>query len=346
MTLLREYKKNDVEDLRNLYEDVFPIEKTEEYWNWQFNNGIWGESTIVVAEEKDKILGQVTMIPGNLTFKGKKFIGGHSIDAMVEASRRREGIFEDMCNKVFQIGGEREIDFIYGFPVFGALIGLLDKLDATIVDNIPIFMKVNNKKGIFSKVLNIPNLFKRKNKTTINLEEEGHEFEIKEVKEFGEDFDHLWDSLKSNSQLMTDRTSKFLNWRIKDHPHVDYKTLTAYSNNVLQGYIILKLEHKVLKGGRNMIVGSIVDLIALNTRCADALLYEATTYFQGEEADVVACWCSDSMIYKESLNKFNFKNSKTSIALVVKELRGNEYTKAIISKENNWYMMPIESDLY
>ena len=145
---------------------------------------------------------------------------------------------------------------------------------------------------------------------------------------------------------MTKRDSKFLNWRIKNHPNIDYKTFGAYLDNELVGYIITKIEKREIRNNPNIRLGSMVDIVGINEDAVAALYFKSKEYFKSQNTDLVATWASESMQYRGLLVKLGFVKTRSTIPFVVKNLTENQDLEKFILDEKNWYIMPIESDFY
>lgn len=353
---IREYKNGDEKGIIPLFNDVFKADRNEEYWHWQFMENPAKEPVIIVAEDDSKIVGQSTLLPTKMTIKGEELFSGQSIDTMVSKDYRRQGIYEKMAFDSYDIGRDKGIEFGFRFPSKPALEGALKKLDGTLVEEIPLFMnayRLDNfltaivKIRAIAKILAIPIqlviktvLFREKR---IKIKEN---YEMKEIDDFNEDFDELWLRLKDNAPIMSKRDRTFLNWRIKNHPTNQYKTIGAYLDKELVGYIVLKIEERKLRGTFKASLGSIVDIIGVNEDVLAALYYKAKEYFKKEKTDFVVVWATSSMKYRELFTKLGFFKSKSTVPFVVKDFTEDKKWEDIITQEKNWYLMPIESDFY
>ncbi len=352
---IREYRSGDEKGILSLFNEIYSTDREEEYWKWQFMDNPWGESIIVVAEENSKIIGQCTLILTKIIIDGKEILAGHSIDTMISKEYRGKGIYEKMSKKSYELAIERGIKVRIGFPTNQALRGLLGDIGATLVGDIPLFIKpykLDNflfsiiKIKPLARALSIPgilfiNVAYKERRVNINKS-----YVFKEVEEFNEEFDMLWDRIKNNSPIMTKRDSKFLNWRVKNHPKNNYKIFGAYLNDELVGYMVVKTEERSLRGKSNVKLGSIVDMVGIDEGVLAGLYLQTKKYFKSEKTDFVVSWASESMKYRQLLVKLGFFKSRSAIAFVVKDLTEEKEFENYIVDERNWYIMPIESDIY
>lgn len=351
----REYKDGDEGELISLFNEVFKSDRDEEYWRWQYKDFPSGKPIICLAEEENKIIGQTTLFPNVINFKGEELLGGYSIDSMVKNEHRRQGIYLNLANQSYEKGFKKGIRFRYGFPILGALLGLTDRLGATIVDDIPIFIRVYRldnfltsklKNKTLAKVISLPSMiFTKFLYKELKVRPKAN-YEIRRIEDFNDDFNNLWERVKDSLPLMTPRTKNFLNWRIKDHPTYDYTTFASYLDGELVGYMVVKIQNNKVKDGYSLRVGYIVDMLGINDNVISCIYLQAKEYFKQNNVDFALSWAGDSNIYRQMLINLGFYKSRTSITFVVKELSGDKELEDIITKEKNWNIMPIESDIY
>ena len=355
MVNIREYRKGDEEGIVSLFNQIYDTSRKEDYWKWQFMDNPSGDPIIVVAEEDSKIIGQCTLLPTEKIIEGKEVLAGDSIDTMILKEYRGKGIYEEMAKKSYEIGAEKGIKIRTGFPTKEALRGLLGDIGGIFVTDIPLFIniyKMDNflvgivKINFLAKLLAVPSLLISKfvyKEQKLKIKEN---YQIGEINEFGIEFDKLWDKIKVDSPIMTKRSSEFLNWRIKNHPSIDYKTFGAYLNNELVGYIILKTEKRKVRKNVDLTIGNIIDMVGINEDIITALYFKAKSYFKSIKTDFVVSWASETMQYRSLLVKLGFYKTKGGLPFVVKDVGVEKDLEEYISDEKNWYLMPIESDIY
>ncbi len=355
MTEIREYRDGDEKGILSLFKKVFKEDREVDYWKWLYLKNPAANSIIALAEDESKIVGQCTLLPSKMDFKGEHFLAGQSIDTMVDSDYRGQGLHKILAEKTYDIGKEKDIKIRTGFPSNDALRGLLGSIGGTLTTGVPLYMNIykldNFLTAVFkirpiAKIFSIPGIaFIKILHRDKKLKAEKN-YEIREIKEFGEEFDVLSTAISQKNKIMTVRSSNFLNWRIKDNPEIDYTTQAAYLDEVLVGYIIVKTEDRTLKGNVKSRLGSIVDIIALDDDVVIALNQKAKKYFKDRDVDFVAMWATNSFEYKDVFSKLGFHKSKSTIPFVVKDLTEDEKFKDTIEDEKNWYLMPIESDFY
>ncbi len=355
MADIREYKSGDEKQILQLFKDVFKSERDEKYWKWLYLENPASDPIIALADDDSKIVGQCTLLPTEIGISGENVLAGQSIDTMVDSEYRGQGLHKLLAERTYDIGRDKGVKFRIGFPSNDALRGLLGSIGGTLTTEVPLYMniyKLDNfltavmKIRFIAKIFAIPGIVLMKILHREKRIKVDKNYSLKDIAEFDEEFDELSETIAKDGQMMSLRTSKFLNWRIKDHPEIDYKTIGAYLEGELVGYIILKTEDRNLKGKVKSRLGSIVDLIAIDEDVALVLNEGAKKYFKEKDVDFVAMWASDSFKYKELFTNLGFHKSRSTIPFVVKDLSREEDYKDKIENEENWYLMPIESDFY
>lgn len=355
MTDIREYKNGDQKGILSLFKEVFKVDRNETHWQWLYLENPASEPIIALAEDDSKIVGQCTLLPTAIRISGEDVLAGQSIDTMVDSDHRGQGLHKTLAEKTYDIGREKGLKFRIGFPSNDALRGLLGSIGGTLTTEVPLYMNIYKLDNFLTAVIKVrpiakifafPGLVLMKilhREKRIKLEKD---YTLKEIVDFNDEFDELSETILKDNKIMTVRSSKFLNWRIKDHPEIDYKTIGAYFQEKLVGYIVVKIEDRKLKGKVQSRLGSIVDLIAIDEDVALALNKESKKYFKEKNVDFVAMWATDSFKYRELFENQGFHKSKSTIPFVVKDLSQEEDYKEKIENEEDWYLMPIESDFY
>ena len=80
---------------------------------------------------------------------------------------------------------------------------------------------------------------------------------IRQVNDFGPDFDAAWDASSKAKLTAQVRNAAFLSWRYMAFPAQDYETFALYRDNELAGYIVL-----ALRPARRGLTGQIVDIFS------------------------------------------------------------------------------------
>lgn len=252
---IRRFEMSDVDEVVQLLNIVFNTQFSPKWWNWKYKfnpAGFWGEQgDIWVAENKDKIVGYYAVIPEKIKFGSETITVAQSVDTATHPDYRRMGIFATLAKKVYAEVQDR-YRFLFGFSSEMAYKGFL-KLgwkDFPITE----FVKVLNYDHILRK--NLDNNFlvwsgktalkmlcavKYLSSTLLLKRYVGSSAEIRKEDRFPDEIDDFWKQVRSENEVILERTSTFLNWRFSKY-FGNYQIYIGRStqNRSIIGYLVLK----------------------------------------------------------------------------------------------------------
>lgn len=167
---------------------------------------------------------------------------------------------------------------------------------------------------------------------------------IKEIMEFGEDYNTLWASLNEHILVAVNRNAAYMNWRYVQKPGADYAKYGYYKEGELKGIVIFTLQNK-----HNGSIGYLMELLYFphNKSIAKELLKFAEKILKKNKADLILAWC-----YSHSFNYSSYKSAgyysfpekfrPQKLGVVVKELRPVEVIN--VKEVINWYLSYSDSD--
>ncbi|MCC5909083.1 MAG: GNAT family N-acetyltransferase [Clostridiaceae bacterium] len=351
---IRSYRNGEETEILNLFNNIFNQKRTIDRWLWQFKENPNGEAIISVVEEEGHILGQCTLIPSMMKIDNSYLKGGQSIDAMVHKDARRKGYFEKLSFHTYEVAPEKDVSFRYSFPSPPSLNGILKKLGGKLVCNIPVYIyicKVDTFAGFFIKNKNIAKAITYPINSFLKIRnniKNKHRMQdiIVEINNFNADFDILWQDFSQQPVNMTIRSSEFLNWRIGNHPDIEYKTFALYKEKKMQGYIVVKTEEKKVRGKYLLKVGNIVDIMALDQEIYHQLIKKGIWFLKNNDVDFITAWVQEHIPYKSMIKKSGFIKTRSTIPFAVKNISSNKELDGKIYSCGQWYLTPIEADTY
>ncbi|MFQ5990158.1 MAG: hypothetical protein ACE5K9_09610 [Candidatus Methylomirabilales bacterium] len=124
--------------------------------------------------------------------------------------------------------------------------------------------------------------------------------------DFDDSFDELWQEARATYPAITLRDTRTLQWRYRQRPDVKYITLTVRDATRLRGYAIVRTFEK-----RQVVRGRIVDLLtAVDDRATRRdLLFASMAVLRDRGADRVTCYASDG-VAADALAETGFKPTK------------------------------------
>lgn len=344
----RKFRRGDEEGFSSLFREVFHVEKDASYWDWKYFRNPAGQHMIIIALDKDKIVGATGTIPARFKVGAKEIIAAQGVDIVLLPQYRDRGTFfkiEKIARKECQ---DNNVKFNYAatikktYRIFTKMLGF--------VGVCPLFnmTKVLNpapylQQKIKTKLLSVPIGFMAKKALSVWYRKKPlmpHGLSIKKVTRFDHRFDEFWSRESHNYEIAVVKDSSYLNWRYVDAPE-SYDIFGAEQDGVIKGFVVLKCSREEVVRGR------IMDIFVEKGRedIAEILLTRAIQYFVDKDADVITCWMLEQWPIIEALRKRGFVKRETPHDLVIRSFATdipNEY----LTDKSKWYLTMGDSDYY
>lgn len=252
MVTYRLANSNDYENINSFFNRIYKSNRTMEQFLWEFDEGTFGKSIYVIAEDDGKIIGTNCVIPINLiTSKNETIRSGKSEDTLVDPEYRGQKIFYKIYEFLFEKCREENIQVIWGFTSANKpfenlgfnipyshqqslsvnhlwksykFLSLLNDKNK-VIDKVKIFGLCS-----LSKLKRIGNSFSKKSM-----------FRIEKVDKIISGIDDLIlrNQLELDNSFAIHQTSDFQDWRIYNNPNF-FKTHTygAYRNKKLVALVV------------------------------------------------------------------------------------------------------------
>lgn len=335
--------------LREFFKKVWAEDKIhldEARWRWLFKNNPNnpnGQPQIWLIKQDERIVGQLATIPALFKIKNQYHLLYWAMDFIIDPEFRRKGL---AYKGTVQLTKQAGLVMTLGdTPLLS--YKLFKKLNFLETKNLPHLVKIldiqkitKNKfkkimfislkflsDGLFSKIYSIHK--KKLHRQYIKIEP---------IKNFDSKFDKLWQRVESNFSLVVKRDSLFLDWRYSRCPNSEYKGFQILKNDILSGYIILRLRHT--DSGKEGIIADI--LSELNT--LDYLIKKAIDYFIEQKANRIDCYISDKK-YRHAFIKHGFSYWRTEVRLVVHQCKVVKNNIKLFKNISNWHITKGDSDL-
>lgn len=350
---IKNYEKKDWQGISGLFKDVFGKEIKPQYFKWKNEDNPQGESIVKIAVREDKIIGLSCIWKFKMNVLGESIFAGQSVDAMVDSSYRRMGIFENMAIKAIEEMKNEGLQLRFNFPNEAAYQASINKVNIKKVCDIPQYIKILKGREAFgmftgNKMVKLAggaflDIYCKLKKLTVKNTQK---YDIREVQWIDHNFDRLWDNVKKDYPIVVERSSKYLNWRYFSSPQ-DYKVFAAYDNDEILGYIVVALEEKKSKTGEKILLGHIADLICRRDYkdAGKDLIIETEKYLKANGACAVSCWMIKEWFYSELLTKCAFLQLRSPSILAVLPLGEKIITIGdFVYDYKNWYITIGDSD--
>lgn len=180
--------KENLKDIQYLIEAVYgevrPLDTIlKKYDTTKF--GLFTVGVIAYCKDDDEPSGYYGVFPVVFNYKNKTILAAQSGDTMTHPNHRRKGLFTILAQKAYDLCKEKEIEFVFGFPVEASYYAFIKKLQWQHIHNIvkyqfytpslpiSIFQRVF-KKGYFKFVKLMASSFLNKNSFPFSNEELEH----------------------------------------------------------------------------------------------------------------------------------------------------------------------------
>jgi GNAT superfamily N-acetyltransferase len=127
-----------------LGEELIP--KSEKLWNWKHLQNPFGQSPIILAEDKGQLVGLRAFLPWEWEFNGKTYMALRAVDTAVHPDYQGKGIFTKLTTALLQQSQEAGYSFIFNTPNNKSLPGYL-KMGWEKVGKLPVQLAFNSFKS-------------------------------------------------------------------------------------------------------------------------------------------------------------------------------------------------------
>lgn len=346
----RPYRHGDEDPIRDLYESVFDLPKSREFWRWRYLDNPTGRVAILLAvsEEDSSLVGQYTLCPLAMKLGGQDVIGALSLDTMVHPAFRRQGMLTRLAEDLYRDVAEEGVPLVYGFPNEQSHHGLVKYLGwVDLVETLPIYVRPLDFSSLLRQVL--PSEFLTRLAAPVAQlaykialrprASESNRYTVSMPVSFDGRVDELWQQAREIAPILVRRDRDFLNWRYTAHPESDYTILCIEDGDALVGYSVLRIQE--LAG---LQAGFVADLLVRPGAddAVDALLEAAVQHSQAEGCAMVNCLMLDHIPYVAALKRKGFMRAPARV--MPQELylgvrnNNSQWSDSFLQISSNWYI--------
>ena len=344
---IRSYEKADKEKILSLIleaQNPLAAENTRKYWEWRFENNpfVGAEGPhILILEEDNKVLGALLSFPLPLKILDQVVTIHCMTDFIVHPDSRGGGI--GLAQKMSGLP-----EYFFGLPnkesyQLWKMLGATDlcEMESMVkVVNMNYFLRSRDFGCIVSTVagwlwVGVDRvLFHRKLKPKMTS------IAIKEIEEFDQSYDSLWEEVQKGYPITIVKNSLYLNWRYKKIGK-EYKVYAATEGGKTLGFFVVRMCDLKEKAGY------IVDMMVRNGDDETAQLLLARAITDMKEKGVISIHSqitSKSEFYKNIFKKNGFLCSSSTGKVV-----GNPHFSNTINcndlKQDNWVLTKGDGEL-
>jgi GNAT superfamily N-acetyltransferase len=331
-------------DFRNSYHGVT---RTRDHWTWEYDTFEPKKTVFVFARDRGKIIATQGIIPIPLRIGTSSLLTGKTEDTLCLPPYRGFGIMSGLYEYAVENCIHHKIQFIWGFTSAVAAyrrFGFICYPDVQVVARsgnvrVDVISRLQGKMPLWRRVGSagkavLKSLPQREMRAIPQIQEQSG-YDIKRGWISGEGLKELRERVLSSNQnvVCTDFDQRYLSWRVREHPFLNYDEYQVYKGPRLCGYAIV-----VLSQG----TASISDLLADDSYAISLLLYTIIKdYFKraGRFRFLVNPKDRLSQAVYDQLSTFGFSvDEKTSRlwALVLRDLSDGKYRQ--IFDIHNWHI--------
>ena len=209
-----------------------PVRNLPSTWRWQFQNNPAGHGFIMLAKDREKIVGHYAAIPARMLVNGEEILCGYSCDTMVHPHYQRQGLFAGLAKLVYEdMADSRRIFNVWGFPNDNSMPGFTRYLGWRKANTLLARVALPEFKALFSK--GDPSEFPSHPRQGLK---------VRPITRFGPQFDRLWRQHRPLEGIVQVRDSAYLQWRYLEAAKFEYKPFGLFSKNGVEGYFVTRIQ--------------------------------------------------------------------------------------------------------
>jgi len=346
---VRRYADGDGEGLNALYNLVFDKRRSLRSWRLKFKNALASTTfSTCLAEIDGMIIGMYPVLISNFKLADREISIGLPVEISVHPDFRSASLIYRLKQEATVLGEEVGVFMAIGFPTQAHVKIGRGYLGYDRLGSFPILHKScggfeRTMNPLCQRILRRPlGLFRRLYrgfKFTIGRLCQFSSIEVKEVRQFDDSLDLLWEEVKGEYQVIRVRKKEYLNWKYFGNREESFKVYSAIIGNRTCGYVALTVRNE---GKTRM--GYVYDLFGQDDEIiVKALLLRGLSYLVAEGVDCMKCGVlENSPLYRQLIAE-GFQRSNEHHDIVYRILDENADRK-LIENLDNWYLTLSETD--
>ncbi len=244
---------------------------------WKYVDNPAASGLVSVGKDGEEIIGMIGFVPAKMKVGDRSAIGYQALDTVVSPAARGKFAFVRM-GQAFYEKAPKLVDFVYGFPNAAAARGWFSRLGWTHLGMAPFLVKPLRAgyvlKRFFPAWVDFP-------LSLIGGKLDG----VEKLDTFDASVDELWTKFSSAIGCGVVRDSRYLNWRLFQHPTAEYETWALRdSEGAIRSFVTTHVAHK--HGGH---IAYIME--AMGDETVGKLLRHVMGKLRRAKVEVVLAWC-------------------------------------------------------
>jgi hypothetical protein len=276
----RWYKPGDESHILNLFKTVFGKDMMLDYWQWRFRDNPKGEQCILLAWDKEILVGHYAVSPLKLIHGDCIYKFALSMTTMVHPDWRNQKLFTRLASEVYQMLWKHDYAGVMGFPNDNSLPGFVSGLGWTHAFDIRKLRAIK------------PRFEERVSCSSIVV-----------IETFDGEFDTLSQLPIGNVEVFC--SSRYLNWRYVDNP-INRYLIFVLGTSSLDGYCICSIYNQ----GSYGVECQIIDIRVINWELMLSLLKNVMVKVQQDMGiDIFTIWPVPDVNIMNQLRQLGFQDS-------------------------------------
>ncbi len=263
---IRQYREGDENNLNELFQLVFRVERPLESWYWKYrDNPITDLILISLAETPDgRVVGMYPLLIMEIKVKEEYVLAVQLVEIAIHPDFRGRWIVKEMKYFLQPPTIESGVRFGFGFPTKEhAKVGVR-YMGYNLLGELPIMgLKLNRfsssgggfVRSVAGKILDRLYFIAcsiRFFRQTRGERQRRASLQIVEIESFDREFDDLWETISREHQVIAHRSSRYLNWRYVDNMMSNFTILAARKGGKIKGYMVFTT--RIEEGEKNGII--------------------------------------------------------------------------------------------
>lgn len=277
---IRSYQEGDEKHILELFSISFGGRQMSlPYWKWRFQDNPAGHGVIELCWDGDALVAHYAVTNLTMSIHGQRCNVGLSGTTMTHPAYRGMSLFQMLARSTYSRMLNINMPLVWGFPNVMSHRSFVRELNWVDIYEVPMF-RLHLEPRL--KDIHTSNEY------------------IFELSAADERFDALWERVRNDYDIITQRDRAYINWRYLMNPNEKYKLIVHAVNDEIQGYAVFKHYGDELQ---------VVDLI-MGKKAVDVgenLITYLIAQALKENARSVSLWLNVTHPLHQALEKIGFR---------------------------------------
>lgn len=339
--VIKKYETGIEHGIIKLFSDVFQTYRSSHRWKWQFEANPQGKSWIMLAQDRNQVIGQFALRRNDLNFMGQRVTAGQSCDTMVHPDYRGKGLFIQLAKQNYRTAKADGLKVAFSFPNRASYPGYMRNLGRHRICMLKCYsyrigyrrLLGNSLDKIFRPFFRIPNRIK----FLIERHLLSDDLKIVTSSHIPNQAEELLRDNLNYEVLSVWKDLQYMKWRYQDHPDHQYDFHFLYVKNKLEALAVSR------NCGENVTICELINRIK-NFRQSVFLIRHLVHYYSMSESQKVVFYGHDNGFFERVFITSSF-NLYPSNLIFTAQAFGDKRLENILMIPENWTLTIGDSDI-